>query len=191
MKMQSKARTAVPGDICVLAEPAQDEIIEIRQRQKSLQRLFGGRFHDRVHLTCQRFELSAKDSRLPQVMQCLRTRLATVQPFSVSAVSLLGFDSQFWQTRLLRWRIEVTEEVQYLCRRIEEGLEAMDIEPHFRSFSPTLVTALEDIARIDLDQALKGMIFPRYLFTVRQMVISRILGRGEFEILEIIQLSGA
>ena len=50
-------RVARPGDVCVLLEPAEDEIADLRQRQAALQARFGGCPHERVHLTCQRFEL--------------------------------------------------------------------------------------------------------------------------------------
>ena len=186
--MQTSPRMAVPGDICVLAEPAQSEAIQIRQKQEILQSLFGGQLHERVHLTCQRFELS-DDSVLPQVIQCLRTQLATVRPFSLAAISLVKWDARFWQTKLLRWRIEVTEETQHLCIKIEAGLEAMDIVPHFRSFSPTLVTALEDISNVNLERGLKEIPFPQHLFTVHQTVLSRILGQRQFEILETMPLA--
>lgn len=67
----------------------------------------------------------------------------------------------------------------------------MDIEPHFWPSWPTLVTVLEDIAEIDLEHTLKEITFPQYLFTVQQIAISRILGRGKFEIIEVIQLLDA
>lgn len=184
-------RTAKPGDICVLLEPSEDESAELRQRQISLQALFGGRPHECVHLTCQRFELQ-DEYLLPDVIRNLQSALLTVQPFPIIAVSLIQLDHPFWQSRLLRWRIQGTSELQCFGATVEEALVTMGITPHFSHTSgwrPTLVTALEAIPEANLDRHLGGMLFPHHLFVARQVVLSRIKGRGDFQILGTIQLS--
>ena len=204
--MQTEPRRARPGDVCVLLEPAEDEIPSLRQLQMSLQTLFGGRPHERVHLTCQRFEL--REERLwPDIVQHLRTHLAAIQPFPITADSLVLFESRFWQSRLLRWRIQVTPDVRRFTRLVENGLVAAHVAPprllrpvtgssvgtlHFSPPSgwvPTLVTALEAIPRANLDRHLSEIAFPQHLFTGRQVVVSKIIGERQFDILETIQLA--
>jgi hypothetical protein len=189
-EMQIKPRTAEPGDVCVLLEPAEDEIAMLRQLQASLQSLCGGRPHERVHLTCQRFELG-EERLLPDIIQRLRTDLATIQPFPITAVSLVQVQHQFWQSWLLRWRIQVTSDVQRFAQLVQDGLAAAGVTPHFlhtAGWMPTLVTALEAIPKVDTDHHLSDVTFPQYLFTGRQVVLSKIIGRRRFEILETIHL---
>jgi hypothetical protein len=188
--MQTKPRTAEPGDVCVLLEPTEDEIAMLRQLQASLQSLFGGRPHERVHLTCQRFELR-EERLLPDIIQRLRTGLATIKPFPITAVSLVQVQHQFWRSRLLRWHIQVTSDVQRFAQLVKDSLAAAGVTPHFSpafGWVPTVVTALEAIPKVDTDHHLGDVTFPQYLFTGRQVVLSKIIGQRQFEILETIRL---
>jgi hypothetical protein len=157
----------------------------------SLQALFGGRPQERVHLTCQRFELP--DERLlPSVVRRLRSELAAVQPFPVVAVSLVQLTHPFWGSRLLRWRIGGSDDLRRLGTIVEGTLVALGITPHFSvalGWKPTLVTALEAVPEVDLDRYRGDVAFPHHLFVARQVVLSLIKGRGEFEILGTIRLS--
>jgi hypothetical protein len=186
-----RPRIARPGDVCVLVEPSAREIADLRQRQMSLQALFGGRPQERVHLTCQRFELS--DERLlPSVMRRLRSELAAVRPFPVVAVSLVQLAHPFWGSRLLRWGIRGSDDLRRLGMIVEGALVALGITPHFSAASgwgPTHVTALEAVPEADLDRYRGDVAFPHQLFVARHVVLSLIKGRGQFEILGAIRLS--
>jgi hypothetical protein len=175
----------------VLLEPVGDEITKLCQLQMSLQSLYGGRLHKRVHLTCQRFELQDEQG-LSDLVQHVRINLATIRPFPITANSLVQIEHQFWQTRLLRWRIRVTDNVRCFAQLVEEGLTAAGVSPHFSHTAgqvPTLITALEAIPKADLEHRPTDITFPQYLFTGQQVVLSRIVGRRQFEILETIQLT--
>jgi hypothetical protein len=184
-------RTAQPGDVCLLLEPGEEEITELRQRQVDLQARFGGRAHERVHLTCQRFELP-DDALLPGLIRRLRRALVAFRPFPIVAVSLVQSCHRFWGSRLLRWRIRGSNELRRFGIMVEDTLVAVGVRPHFAvasGWEPTVVTALEAIAEVDLDGHLGHMPFPHHLFVARRAVLSRIRGRGEFEILETIRLN--
>lgn len=191
--MSRELCTAEPGDVCVLLIPGQDEVERLRRLQASLQLILGGMPHEPVHLTCQRFEM-ADDLPLPQVIQHLQAGLSTISPVSVIADSVVHFESQFWQSSLLRWRIDSTDEIQRLATAIEDGLVAAGRTPHFlreSGWAPALVTALEGITpRVDPDLQLNKNLFPLYLFTGRWVALSRILGQREFELLWAMQLTG-
>jgi hypothetical protein len=183
-------RIARPGDVCVLLEPAEDEIADLRQRQAALQARFGGRPQERVHLTCQRFEL--QDERLQtDLIRLLRSGLAVVRPFPIVAVSLVQLEHPFWRSRLLRWRIQPSDDLRRLGRIVERALGAVGIRPHFSSASgwePTLLTALDGIPEVDLERYRDDILFPHHLFTARRVVLSRIRGYRQFEILGTIRL---
>jgi hypothetical protein len=184
-------RAARPGDVCVLLEPAEEEIDELQQRQVALQARFGGRPHERVHLTCQRFELP-DEGLLLGLIQHLRRALVAVRPFPIVAVSLVQSYHRFWGSRLLRWRIQYPDDLRRFGLIVEDALAAAGITPHFSvasGWKPTLVTALEAIPEADLDRQPEGISFLHHLFVARQVVLSRIRGRGEFEILETVQLT--
>ncbi len=183
-------RAAVPGDVCLLLEPAEDETARLGELQTYLQSLFGGRAHEHVHLTCQRFELR-EQQLLPDVIQHLSTNLAAIQPFPIIASSLVAMEHRFWQLRLLRWQIQVSSDVRRFARLVEDGLEAAGATPHFSFASgwvPTLVTALEAIPKVDLDRCPSELAFPQYLFTGQRVVLSEIVGQRQFKLLETIQL---
>jgi hypothetical protein len=185
-----RQRTAQPGDVCVLLEPAEGEIDELRQRQVALQARFGGRPHERVHLTCQRFELP-DEGLLLGLIEHLRRALVAVRSFPIVAVSLVQSYHRFWGSRLLRWRIQASGELRRLGIIVEDTLVDVGIRPHFAVASgwvPTVVTALEAIPEVDLDRQPQGVSFPHHLFVVRRVVLSRIRTRGEFEILDTIRL---
>jgi len=181
----SRPRIARPGDVCVLVEPAEDEITGLRQRQAALQARFGGRPHERVHLTCQRFELQ-DEHPLPDLIRLLRSGLVVVRPFSLVAVSLVQLESPFWRSRLLRWCIQSSDDLRRLGRIVERTLAAVDIAPHF-SLASGWVTALDGIPEVDLERNLDDIPFPHHLFTARRVVLSRIRGYRQFEILETIR----
>ncbi len=190
--MEARPRTARPGDVCVLLEPGEEEVPKIREIQTSLQALLGGYPHERVHLTCQRFRLK-EDNLLTAVIEQLDARVASLPPVSVTADAFVVMESPFWQSRLLRWRVQITEDLRRLVTAVEDGLVAAGARPHFPSaagWMPTLVTALEDFPkREDAGDKLRAQAFPKHLFTGRQVVLSRIAGQRKFDILRTIQLS--
>lgn len=192
VNVNSKKRTARPGDVCVLLVPGRDEADRLQRMQASLQLVFGGAPHEPVHLTCQRFDM-VHDHPVSDIIQNLEGRLAAVPPVPVVAASMIQVEHPFWQSRLLRWRITVTDRVQCLIKAIEDGLVAASIDPHFprdSGWMPTLVTALEGILPgEDPERRLSKEVFPLHLFTGRRVVLSRILSHREFEILWATQLT--
>jgi hypothetical protein len=146
-----------------------------------------------VHLTCQRFELP-DEGLLPGLIQHLRGALVAVRPFPIVAVSLVQSYHGFWDSRLLRWRIRGSGELRRFGLIVEDALAAAGITSHYSiasGWEPTRVTALEAIPEVDLGRQPEGISIPHHLFVARQVVLSRIRGRGDFEILETVQLSPA
>ena len=174
-----------------MLEPNVEDMPGIHQLQTSLQMQVGGRIHRRVHLTCQRFSIEDGASTKALVRQ-LAARIAPLPPIPVRAGAFVVMESVFWKTRLLRWQIQVTEEMRRLLTAIEAGLASAGVQPHYRVVEVArsmLVTALEDLPEeVNLRPAKEGL--PLSLFTGRRVVLSRIVGQRRFEILATLPLGG-
>jgi hypothetical protein len=142
-------------------------------------------------LTFQRFELK-DDSRVASIVRSLVASLVGLSPIPLVAVSLAQLEPPFWGMRQLRWQIRASDDLTRLGRRTEQGLVAAGVTPHFhfeQTWTPSLVTALDEVPELDLEAHLAELTFPHPLFTGRWMVVSKILGRGRFEILDRIELA--
>jgi len=181
---------AIPGHICVLLEPDAVEIPGLRELQTSLQTHFGGKFHQRIHFTCQRFVIDKKTS-LGTLIERLENDLAWIRPFPVTAESLVMLEPPFWQMRMLRWVVSAPEELWNLGCAMNRALVETGAKPFYlgEDWKPTTITALEDIPDKDVSGYLETAPFPLYLFTVRNVILSEIVGRGQFEILKTVRLT--
>lgn len=121
---------------------------------------------------------------MPHIIDRVKTTLAAVQPFPIIAVSLVQFYSPFWETTLLRWSVQSTDALRHCQAVVENMLMSLGITPHYPSDRSALVTALEGIPEVSLDHHLRGMVFPHHLFVVREVVLSRIKGKREFDVLD-------
>ena len=183
------ARPARFGDICVLLEPTkEEEILHLRQRQMSLQSLFGGILIENVHLTCERF--ACQDNDLIQSFgQNLTRALAIVEPFPFTTLSLQTLYSPLRQTNILKWSVPVTENLQRFVAIVEQTLLATGIPPLYPSgFVSSLVAALRGVPELSPDELSNYNVFPHHLFTAGKVALSRISGLNEFEILATFRL---
>ena len=186
--MELNPRIAHADDICILLEPLESERARLRRLQEELQTRFGGVPHRNVHLTTQRFLLPDEIS-LPPLITALQSALTAFPPFRIVAEGLKAGQHAFWGSCLLRWRIRDSKPLEDFLHVVDATLLAQGMEPHFPSaagWRPTLVTALEGLAECDVALETES----GYLFTASWAVLSRIRGRGDFEILAIIRLSG-
>jgi len=189
--MCSQPRVARPGDVCILLEPMAEDLVDLRQRQRKLQRVFGGQVHEPVHLTCQRFR--PEGSRpVRDVIQSLAQQLAEGRSLPIVAESLEIVEHPFWRSRLLRWRVPNRLDLTTFCRRLEQVLDRKGIRVHFPStqgWLPGYVTALEDVPDGGEDGIDDRFSFPDHLFDARRVVFSLVEGRERFRILEEIELA--
>jgi hypothetical protein len=185
-------RPAEIGDICVLLEPTdKTEIEHIRKRQAALQTDFGGIPIDRIHLTCQRFA-NQDEIKIEEFTNQLRSALDAYKPFHLTALSLYTLYVPVRQSNILKWNIAVTKDLSRFVALVEKAVRQSGIQPLYRTgFVSTLVAALKDIPQ-DLDPRCLSSYdeFPFSLFTAGQASLSRIDGPDQFEILDVIPLSG-
>lgn len=183
--MHEEARAARAGDVCVLLEPVGEDVVDLRHLQRKLQERFGGRIHRPVHLTCQRFRLGHRHS-VDDVIQSVMKELTGVDPFPVLADSLALMEHQFWQSRLLRWRVQSTLELRSFSSRLERVLSSEAIRPHFpseRGWLPRYVTALEGVLEKEVGAAEDALPLPYRLFCARRLVFSVIEEGKSFRII--------
>jgi len=180
------------GDICILLEPSdQVELKQLRQYQNALQANFDGQPAEVIHLTCQRFEIQREDQLNDLVENLLKSR-NEVKPFPIRAVSLLALHEEYRDTNILKWCVQVTDDLKRFLAFIENGLLTSGILPLQKSwFVPTLVTSLVGIYDLNIESKIERLKFPQYLYYASQFQLSKICAPSEFEILETIQLFDA
>ena len=182
-------RPAQAGDICILLVPTDRRQIEhLRHLQAALRRRYGGTPIERVHLTCQRFAC-ADEGQLQGLVRSLADTLAGISPLTCAALSLDTLYVPIMDTNTLRWRIRVTERLCELTATFKRVLHEAGIDSLYApDFISSLIAALRDVP--DVDRAhLDSADLPCHLFTARQVVLSRILGPDEFEILTTLQFA--
>jgi hypothetical protein len=182
-------RPAEVGDICVLLEPVQAvEIDRFRQHQKSLQSSFGGSPIERIHHTCQRFA-DPGEGQLKIFEEILNTMLAGMAPFSLTAVSLHTLYLPVRQTNILKWGIEVTDALRQFAAVVEQAVVSAGMAPLYRpGFVSSLLAALKEVPELDENSLAEFRGFPYHLYTVEQIILSRICGPNAFKTLAIFPL---
>lgn len=188
--MKQRPPVARPGDVCILLEPDTNEVPRLRWLQRQLQSTFGGRMQERVHFTCQRFELPDA-GKLPLVTQALQAQLGAVAPFPVHADSLELVEHPFWEFCVLRWDLDRTPEMWRFAQLVESALIEAGVALHYPcgdGWRPH-VTALEAIASPN-GHEVNGTHRGQLLYTARCVVLSQVLEGKRFEILATIELEG-
>jgi hypothetical protein len=186
--MPSPLRTARPGDLCILLEPANlDEVAALQQHQLILQRHYGGQIMEPVHITLQRFNLTH-----PQQYQALLDELESLRadwrPFKISAQGLFQLHSDYRQADVIKWKILPPEELALFSAQIEHILADIGGASLYPpGWVSTLVTALTGIAPASSPEE-PDLHYPQPLFTPGILKVSRIHSPTEFEILEQIPL---
>jgi hypothetical protein len=178
----------MPGDLFLLLEPSEAERAAVRQLQVALQARYGGRPQAYVHLTCQRFSLDGGPA-VESVIASLRAALSGSRPLPIHATAFIDSASPFWQTRLLRWRIEPTDELLAFRALVDRTLRDQGIAPHY-PWTGFHVTALEGVAGRDGDAPSFEDGLPRSLFVARQVVLSHLRAGFEFDLLAGVDLAG-
>ena len=183
-------RPALVGDVCILLEPTnQDEIQSLHQYQLQLQKTFNGTPTHHVHLTCQRFAM-AEDYPREVLFENLRSAMADITPFPLTAVDIQKLYIPRIQSTILKWRVELTLELSHLTHQVELAVkEAGLVSSYIPGWVPSLVTALENLHSIpSKDTSISKEIFPHHLFIIHKLVISRIISVDQYKLLGTIYL---
>ncbi len=173
-----------------MLEPTnQDEIQQLHRYQENLQASFSGKPTPYVHLTCQRFAMPEEYSK-EVLIEHLKSATVDIFPFPITAVAIQKLYVSRTHSTILKWRVDLTQELSRLTHRIEEAVKKSGLtSSYIPGWVPTLVTALEYIQT----EAIMGTShpmdpFPYHLFMVQKMVISRIMDVDQYKLLGTIYL---
>jgi len=115
-------RRANNGDYCLLAIPDTTPA-PLHEHQRQLQHIYGGFITSPVHLTLQRFTTTAPNS-LSALRQNLQDLLPGILPLQMHVKMIHPLYSEFRQSKIIKWEIEVTKKVRDFFARLEEILPA-------------------------------------------------------------------
>jgi hypothetical protein len=177
----SIVRAAKAGDICVLLMPEKAELLGLRRVQETLAQAFDGWIVPEVHITCQRFNPEGIEN-IQGMLPDISARIAKLPSFPIYSDGLTQLLAQFWQTHVLRWKVQETAAWTQFVEGMDEALRESGLDLHYPHDRPFTCSALDLINPVQLEYA-PQLMFPRFLFNARKVVFSRILGLNDFETL--------
>lgn len=180
-----RPRPAKPGDICILLLPDLNEVPSLRLKQKDLISKYGGKAHETIHLTAQRFDMDKKS--LPEFIYALHQGFDSYPAFSIYAKGLVQIFHPYWNTCLIRWQIQQNEELIKFGEVLESLILLNKSVPHYRAavgWQPSMVTAVENTRKVGEGKTLEKFDQPKYLFFCKRIVVSEILGLNQFNIID-------
>ena len=187
-RQETPFNAAQQGDICLILEPTEHELLKLRQRQACLQARFGGQIYPKLHVTCQRFA-TADERRLTAVLVAFDAALSSVTPFQIETESLALFYAPFWGSHVLKWVVQPSPSWLAFRAACEDTLVEMGCAPHYPSEQPATCTALVQVPMVAVDELAEHLGAPFALFGARRVILSQIEGSGGFTILREYDLS--
>jgi len=180
-------RVAQPGDIFILLVPSAQELHLLRQWQEELQTRYGGKPVSHIHITSQRFTPLQQDLEKTCIDK-LNEDLQNLHSFPVFTDMLTQFYAPYWDTKVLRWRIQETNAYAAFRDILDNILLNINCPSHFDRQRYATCTALNMDHEVDLESNPPGRLFPALLFTARKLLISQLVDKNDFEIIETINL---
>lgn len=181
-RQESSSNAAQPGDICIILEPTEHEVLKLRQRQACLQARFGGQIYPKLHVTCQRFAI-ADGERQREVLDAFEEVLSSTQPFQIDTASLALFYAPFWQSHVLKWVVQPSRSWLAFRSACEDVLDRLGCAPHYPTGQQATCTALVQVPCVSVEELAEHLGDPFALFGARSVVLSQIEGAGQFSIL--------
>ena len=174
---------AINGDICLLAIPESTPAL-LYEHQRQLQVLFCGFITMPVHLTLQRFTITTPNS-LSLLKQNLLHILQGILPLQIHAKMIHTQYSEFRQSEIIKWEIEVTQKMREFSARLEKILSFSDcVSQYPAGWTSSLVTALEEISP-NGNMTLPNLTgTPRPLFIAETILVTRINSYRDYLTLE-------
>ena len=185
----SDHRIARPGDIFLLLVPSARELHRLSAWQAKLQSRFGGRIVPDPHITCQRFSPTQGLSQ-DDCLQNLAGELGSIRSFPIYTDRLIQFHAPYWQTQVLRWRIQETDEYAEFRDHLEITLHRIQCPSHFNRLRHATCTALELEQPAELPGEIATAGLPAILFTASTLLVSELLDSFEFAILQTLRFRG-
>ena len=180
-------RIAQPGDIFILLVPSAQELHLLRQWQAELHTRYGGTPVNHLHITSQRF--TPWQGQLQKAcINLLNSELQNLPSFPVFTDRIIQFYARYWETLVLRWRVQETEQYSHFRDILDRILVEIDCPSHFDRQRPASCGALTLNSRVDLEAKPPNRRFPAHLFMAQELLLSQLVDKNTFEIIETIKL---
>ena len=187
-RQKTPFNAAQQGDICLILEPTEHELLKLRQRQACLQARFGGQIYPELHVTYQRFAVADR-RRLTAVLTVFEEALSQVPPFQIGTGSLALFYAPFWKSHVLKWVVQPRPSWLAFRSACEDALIEVGCALHYPPEQHATCTALVQVPMVPVEELAAHLGVPFALFGARRVVLSQIEGTGEFTTLREFELS--
>jgi hypothetical protein len=135
-------------------------------------------------LTSQRFAIPNVHS-VDDFVYELENALQSVNAFPLTALAIQTHCVSVLQTRVLKWRIEITDELQHFDATLDSVMASVGLASLYAPDAiASLVTALRGIEAFSQDELAIADFFPHHLLTVDKIVLSRIDGPDQFTLMK-------
>ena len=189
MNQNQESREAIPGDTFILVAPTAQELHLLQQKQLGFKKQYGGQIVNHIHITSERF--SPIGAVFPkECAAVLKDRIANMVPFPVFADALIQFHARYWNSHVLRWRVQDTGTWVNFRRILAKTLKEIACPSHFNRHRRSTCPILTLDNPITLHEKNHAPNFPQKLFTAKEVYISQLNENHLFEIIETVQLSG-
>jgi 2'-5' RNA ligase len=175
-------RAAKPGDVIVmLAMDSNDLPSDLENHLMELQQVVSGYPSDMPHITLQRFGSATRSSGM-KLLDHLSKYKSTLQPIDIIADGFLPVYSDFQKLYLLKWTVPGNIALRKWYELVDKTGRMIGLQPiYLRQGFGAWVTALLDIDPSGSER-LNQIKLPKPLFCVNRLVISRLLGPGDYEL---------
>jgi hypothetical protein len=179
-------RAAQAGDICILLVPSRPPTANARDLLERLNRDFGGRIVEPLHVTIDR--VAAVDTET--IVRAIRECVPRLRKAAVRGEGMFVLRSAYRGTNVLKLDVGRDSALDGDVDELRAALRHAGLTPMYGDESSLSVTALERIERPGApDTAAAGL--PIDLFVGDTVLVSRIRGVGSYEILDTASLTAS
>lgn len=173
------ARAARTGDICILLVPSRPPSTNVKALLDRLKGEFGGRIVEPLHVTVDRVAAGDTEDLLRAMHECIpRLRTAVVR-----GKGLFVLRSEYRGADVLKLDVDHDDALDHDIDELRAGLRQAGLRPMYGDERSMTVTALERIERSAARDPARLGALPLDLFVGDTLLVSRIRGVGNYEIL--------
>ncbi len=175
----SLTRAAQAGDVCILLVPSRPASAEVKAFLERLQREFGGRVVNPLHVTIDRVASVETDA----VVRAVRDSVPRLRRAAIRGDGLFVLRSEFRGADVLKLDVARDSALDHDIDELRAALRHAGLTPVYGDERSMTVTALERIER-DARPDAPAAGLQADLFVGDRILVSRILGVGRYEILD-------
>jgi phage baseplate assembly protein W len=179
-------RAAKAGDICILLVPSRPPSADVKDLLEGLRRDYGGRIVAPLHVTVDRVAAADTADLVRAIRECVpRLRMAAVR-----GEGLFVLRSAYRGTNVLKLDVGRDSALDRDVDELRSALRQAGLAPMYGDERSMSVTALERIERPGAPDTAAAAL-PLDLFIGDTVLVSRIRGVGNYEILDTASLTAS